>query len=64
MIRTELVIDGNCRRAVKTIISLNGNLTSIMNFDFELELNNLNKIKNSRGVNRLIITEGEFQKYL
>lgn len=32
---------------------------SIFNFEFELELNNLNKIKNGRGVNRLI-TEGEF----
>ena len=38
------------------------NLTNIFNFEFELELNNLNKIKNSRGVNRLIA--GEFQKYL
>ena len=36
---------------------------SIFNFEFELEVNNLNKIKNSRGVNRLI-TEGELKKYL
>jgi len=34
-------------------------LTSIFNCEFELELNNLNKITNSR----VIITEGEFQKY-
>ena len=40
--------------------SLKVNLTSILNFEFELELNNLIKIKNSRGVNRLI-TESEFK---
>ena len=62
--RTELVINVNCRRAVKTIITVKKvNLTSIFNYEFKLELSNLHKIKNSRGVNRPI-TEGDFKNYI
>ena len=38
-------------------------LNEYFKFEFELKLNTLNKIRNTRGVNRLI-TEGEFKKYL